>query len=304
MLEELPLNQKFAGALLVILSALGFGSMPLFALDAYQGGATVSTMLLIRFSTAAILLFAFATWRHGVPRVRGKDLLPLFILGGVFYTTQSSFYLTAIRFIPASLAAMILDIFPLFVAVLSSIFFHERLTLRGALAMLISFVGLALVLGTSWEAIDYRGVLLALGAALVYSAYIVLGNKVVRQLPPPVMSAYISLFTALGILLYGTASREISFQLQGSVWLPILGLTLCSTVLAMLLFFRGLELVGPTHAAILSMAEPLFTVLLSVWLLGEGLLPLQILGGGGILGGAALVILAHKEKVAPGEEYI
>ncbi len=298
------MNQKYAGALLIILSALGFGSMPIFALYAYRGGVTVATMLLIRFVIAAVILFGYAAFRYGMPRVGRQDLLPLFILGAVFYTMQSSFYLTAIRFIPASLAAMILYIFPLFVAGLSSIFFRERLTPKVAVAMCISFVGLALVLGTSWGMVDYRGVLLALGAALIYSAYIVLGNKVVRGLPAPVMSAYISLFTAGGILVYGTVAGQLSFDFQASVWPPILGLALCSTVLAMLMFFRGLEIVGPTHAAILSMAEPFFTVLLSVWLLGEGLLPMQILGGGAILGGAALVIAAQKEKVAPGEEYI
>jgi len=72
----------------------------------------------------------------------------------------------------------------------------------------------------------------------------------------------------------------------------------------MLFFSRGLEIVGLTNAAILSMAEPLFTVVLSVVLLGETLLFQQILGGAAILGGAGLVIASQNEKSARNEEYM
>jgi drug/metabolite transporter (DMT)-like permease len=298
------LNQKIIGAVLIIFSALGFGSMTIFATYAYRGGITVATMLFIRFCIATVILFIYVGLRYGRPQVRGKDFFALFILGAVFYTTQSSFYLTAIRYISASLAAIILYIFPLFVAGLSIVFFRERLKAKTVVAMALSFLGLAFVLWTSFASIDYRGVLLALGAALIYSLYIVLGNKVVRDLPAPVMSAFISLFTAAGIFCYGSLSGQLHFDFQATAWSPVIGLALCSTVLAMLFFFRGLEIVGPTNAAILSMAEPLFTVALSVLLLGEALLFQQILGGAAILGGAGLVIASQNEKSTRNEEYI
>lgn len=297
-------NRKIFGSGLVVLSAMGFGSMPIFAMFAYRGDITVPTLLFIRFSIAAVVLFVYAIIKYGIPKLAGKDFFYLFILGSVFYTMQSSFYLTSIKYIPASMAALILYIFPLVVAVMSAVFFKEKITLKVMAAMFVSFAGLILILGTSYADIDYRGALYALAAALVYSAYIVLGNKVVKNLPAPVMSAFITLFTAIGVFSYGSLTGQISFNFDRSVWVPVIGLALFATVFAMLAFFKGLDIVGPTKSSILSMAEPLFTIVLSAMLLGESLSVLQILGGIAVLAGAVLVIIIHHGQDTILEEYM
>jgi drug/metabolite transporter (DMT)-like permease len=69
---------------------------------------------------------------------------------------------------------------------------------------------------------------------------------------------------------------------------------LFSTVLAMLAFFAGLELVGSTRAAILSTTEPLMTAILSTVLLDQRLTTWQMAGGLAVLAGAVLVVLPQK----------
>lgn len=292
------------GSILVVLAAMGFGSMPIFAMYAYKGGITVPALLFIRFSIAAVVLFAFVFIKYGRPKITWKDCFSLFILGSIFYTMQSSFYLLSIKYIPASLAALILYVFPLIVAGMSAVFFKEKITVKVMAAMLLSFAGLVLILGTSYGHIDFRGAAFALGAAVVYSSYIVLGNKVVKDLPAPVMSAFITLFTAIGVFVYGTVAGQMNFNFASSVWVPAIGLAFCATVFAMLAFFKGLDIAGPTKSSVLSMAEPLFTIVMSAFLLGESLTIMQIIGGIAVLVGAVLAVVAHSGNDAIGEEYM
>ena len=59
------------------------------------------------------------------------------------------------------------------------------------------------------------------------------------------------------------------------------------------LVLAGLERIGPTNAAMLSVLEPLVTVLLAALLLGEALRPVTLLGGGLIL--VSVLVVARGE---------
>ena len=66
-----------------------------------------------------------------------------------------------------------------------------------------------------------------------------------------------------------------------------------ATVIPVVMFLTGLEMIGPTNAAMLSTLEPVVTVLLAAWLFDERLTPVAILGGGLIL--AAVILLTRSE---------
>lgn len=267
--------------------------MPLLALYAYEGGATVGTVLTCRFFITAAIFFLCVTLRKSHVPLSRKQLLSLMLLGGVFYMLQSTTYLTAVRFISPSLASLILYTYPILVAILSFFVDHEPIGARTIIAIVISLGGVFLMLKVSGEDINIAGVLLALCAAVVYTCYIVIGNRVVKQLPSIVTSAYVALFAALSLLLINLVTGDLHFAVSLQGWLAILGIALFSTVIAMLAFFRGLELVGSTQAAVLSTTEPLVTVCLSALLLGERLSALQLLGGLAVLTGAVLAATAR-----------
>ena len=115
------------GVALVILSALGFSIMPLMALYAYDYKITVSTLLLIRFTTASVIFFIYIALFIKKTGITGKSILHFIFLGGVCYTLQSTFYFNSVKFISPSLAVLMLYTFPVFVSVLSYLFFGERL---------------------------------------------------------------------------------------------------------------------------------------------------------------------------------
>ena len=80
-------------------------------------------------------------------------------------------------------------------------------------------------------------------------------------------------------------------------WGAVAGLTLLSTVVAMLTFFAGLRRIGPVNTSLLSTLEPVMAVVLGAIFLGERLSLRQGLGGLLIL--VAVVVLARSDPGRP-----
>ena len=281
------------GLLLVLYSALGFGLIPIFALLAYRGGINVVTLLAIRFALSGLVLFAFLLARgRGVLR-QALSALPSLLGLGLCYTLQSGFYFSAVRHISASLASILLYSYPAFVCLLAFLVEREKLTARTLLALAVSLAGVILVLGSSLGAASPAGVLLALGAALVYSLYITLANRVLRSVQPVVAMAVVTLVTSVIYLGLGLAAGSLNLAFAPAAWLPIALLIGVSTLLAIFAFFRGLAILGSNRASIVSMTEPLFTIGFSILLFGDRLGWQQIVGGVLVLGGTVLVTTAR-----------
>lgn len=294
------MNNFYKGAFFSLLSAFGFALLPIFALYAYRGHISVTTLLFLRFSIAAVLFFLYVFAKYKGLVFHKKDLFYLFILGGICYNLQARFYFSSVKYIPASLAALFLYTYPLIVTGLSFLVDREKITGKMGVSIGISFIGLILILGTSIGTMNGFGILLALGAAFVYSVYIMLGNRVLKSTPSLVASAFVAFFSSIGVLIFGFFTDGLNFSFQPVVWLPILGLVFFSTVIAILFFFRGMELIGPAKASVISMMEPVFTVILSTIFLQDRLTSVQLIGGVFVLTGASFVMRSREQKRTPG----
>jgi len=290
------LNHFYRGAFLVFLSAAGFGLIPIFALYAYKGGANVNTLLFLRFTTAAIFFFILIMVKNIKFQLTRSHVLSLFILGSVLYTLQSNFYLSSVKFIPASLAVLLFYTYPVFVALLSSLVIRETLSRQILASIALSIIGLIMVLGDSFNNINPQGIMLAFGSALLYSFYIVLGNRVVQQLPALLTSAFITLFASISYLIMGISTSSIKLDLSAEAWVAVAGIVLFSTIMAILTFFRGIELIGSTKASILSMIEPLVTIGFSALLFYERLSWIQLLGGVFVVLSSVYVVTAEVRR--------
>ncbi|SHK18960.1 Threonine/homoserine efflux transporter RhtA [Geosporobacter subterraneus DSM 17957] len=289
---------RYKGVILVLLSALGFALMPTFALFAYQTGISVTTLLFIRFALASLLFFLYIFLKEIPLQLTGKDYLSLFLLGGICYNTMSNLYFTSVKYIPAALAVLMLYTYPMIVSILSFLIDRVTPSRKVILSLGISFMGLILVLGSSIATVNHQGVLFALGASFIYSIYIVLGNRIIRKIPSLIATSFITLFSSVGIFLLGLLSGSLSFHFDASAWIWILGLSLFSTILAIFTFFKGMELLGPTHASILSMAEPLFAIIITVVLFQDTITLFQIIGGTAVLFGAFLTAKSQEQHTA------
>lgn len=281
--------ERAIGIGLIAFSAAGFGTLAIFGRYAYAAGMDAITVLFLRFGLAALVLFALLFLRRE-PLPRGRPLVQLIGMGAVGYVGQAFCYLTALNYASSGLVALLLYLYPVFVTILSVVVLHEQMTRRKVLALAIALVGTGLTIGPAGG--QGLGILLALMAAGIYSIYIIVGAQVMKQVSAVQSSTVIftSAGTIAGVLML-IEGPHLPATVDG--WGAIGGIVAVATVLPVVAFLAGLSRIGPTNAAMLSTLEPVVTVLLAVWLQGEFLQPLTIIGGSLIL--AAVLLLTQSE---------
>jgi drug/metabolite transporter (DMT)-like permease len=271
---------RSSGTLLCLASAAGFGAMAAFGKLAYDEGATVGTLLSVRFTLAAALFWLLTPVRE-VRALSRRDIAIALGLGMCGYALQAGCYFAALDRIDASVLGLLVYTYPAMVAVAAFLIGRERLDARRIAALALASGGLVLVLaGSGGGSLDPLGAALGLGAAAVYCTYILVSDGISTRIRPQVLATIVCSGAAVTLTAGSAALGELrpgDLTLAGWGWLA--GLAVVSTVGAIGLFFAGLKRVGPTMAAILSTAEPVVTVVLAFLLFGEALGPMQLIGG-------------------------
>ena len=133
------------GVAYVVISAAAFGAMAILARFAFSSGVDTTTLLALRFGIAAAVMLALLRVRN-ITLPRGSVLGALIALGAAGYGGQAICYFTALRLAPAGLAALLLYLHPALVAVLATLFLHERLTALKLVALATALLGTTLTI--------------------------------------------------------------------------------------------------------------------------------------------------------------
>lgn len=286
--QDVCMSPHLAGALYVAVSASCFGAMAIFAKYAYQDGVDVPTLLLLRFSIAAVTMVAIVVaQRRAWPR--GLNFWLLAAMGGIGYVGQSYCFFSALEFASAALVALLLYLHPFMVTLLSAALFGQALTRIRLLAVFAALLGTALIIGADVSG-QPLGIALGVAAAVIYSAYLLTANRVMRHEDPVAASTLVMSAAAVSLALLAIFNGvALPQSLPG--WSAILAIAGVSTVIAMVCLFIGIQRLGASDAATLSTLEPVVTTLLAAALLGEHISVVQMAGGVVIL--AAVIVLAR-----------
>ncbi|HEV7496033.1 DMT family transporter [Baekduia sp.] len=296
----MSLSSHHRGTALCVLSACAFGAMAIFAKEAYATGATVVTLLSIRFLLAAALFWVIVAVRGGAQLPSRRVIVASIGLGAAGYAAQAGLFFGALTRIDASLTSLLLYLYPMLVFLGAVAAGRERVTARRVGALALASVGAALVLMSgSLGALDGVGVAMALGAAVIYAAYILIADRIVGTVDAFLMAALVTTGAAASTLAAGVGSGSLDLHFAAAGWGWIAAMALGSTVLGVSAFFVGLREVGPATASIVSTAEPVVTVALATAIYGEALGAGQLAGGVLVLG--AVVILQLRTGTVEGD---
>ncbi|NDC39379.1 MAG: EamA family transporter [Proteobacteria bacterium] len=172
------MSDRSKGVLQMLLSGVCFGFLGVFGKWAYERGVQPGELLAVRFLVAAPLLGL------GLLLIRPKALrlgwvrgLVAVLLGVMGYAVFASFYFEALSGLSASLTVMLLYAYPILVTLGARIFFNERVSTRGWVAL--PLVSLGLVLLVWGEVRMTRPGYLAYGvlSAVFYAAYILASRR-------------------------------------------------------------------------------------------------------------------------------
>jgi drug/metabolite transporter (DMT)-like permease len=277
--REMPVTAELAGTIMVLLSATGFGALPILAKYGYATGLVLDQMLALRFLIASVgMSVLVAVSGHSPLRIGARKALSLLALGVIGYGGQSFAFFAALRSLPASLTELVLYTYPAIVAIGGWLLFKRAVPGRHWLAMLASFLGLTLLVGNIRLELT-TDLAFAIAAPLAYGLYIVAGEYLMRGTPAILASTIVIYGAALAWSAVSIAGGHLVLPSCPQAWTVVGLLAVVPSMASISLFLAALPRIGGGRTALLSMWEPIFAVILAFMLLGEQLGALQVAGG-------------------------
>ena len=279
------LNRLKDPRIMMIVSMAVFGTLGPFVRN-----ITVSSseLALYRAILAALLISVYflITKQHIDFKVIRKEA-PVLLLSGVAMGINWILLFEAYKYTTVSVATLSYYFAPVIVTAVCPLLFKEKLTARQIICFIMSTVGLVLLIGITdlgKGGSSLKGIAFGLGAALFY-AMVILLNKFIKGVAG-IQRTMLQFISAIAVLFpYVLLTGGITLGSMNSMgWVCLLVVGLFHTGVCYCLYFSSLKELPGQEAAILSYIDPLVALLVSVFILGEQILPVQILGGLMILG--------------------
>ncbi len=287
------------GPALIIIAGCFWGSMGIFVRSLGEYGFDSIQIVSIRVTLAALIfaLVLIIKDRSGFKISFGD--IPIFLglgFGSILFFTVC--YFTAITMMSLSTAAILLYTSPVWIMLMSVLFFHEKLDKKKLVALALAFAGCVLVSGISGQGMTLTGLLVGLGSGIGYGLYSILGTIALRKYSSFTVTTYTFLFAAGGSWIICRPADLISkFSNTAEPGFLIFFCFLTALVTAVIPFLAytlGLESVEASKAGILATIEPMVATLIGILVFSE---PLTLMSGIGILMIlSAVVILNLKQR--------
>lgn len=295
------MKRKNKGIALGMAAACTYGTNPLFALPLYALGFQVNSVLFYRYIFAVIL---YGLWIVLYRKISLKISLKeggLLLFLGIMFSISSLTLFSSYDYLGAGISSTILFVYPIFVALIMSIFFKEKIAVKTIISIVLMVGGISLFYKSdNGETLSLYGLALVFASALSYAVYMVALKEInlIKRMQFQKLTFYVMLF---GLLVYIVNSRfgldiqkiEKPFMLG-----CLLGLAVLPTIISLETMTISIKLIGPTLAAIIGALEPVTAVFLGIIFFGEQMTFKIALGICLILASVFLIVIGSKPKSA------
>jgi drug/metabolite transporter (DMT)-like permease len=287
------------GIVFALVGVLAFSFRPILIKLAYGAHpVSPSTLFFLRMVISLPFFFAAAWWLRGSGlRLTPRDWAAVAGLGLLGYYLASFLDFVGLQYVGAGVGRLILFLYPTLVLALSFVFLRRRPSARQVTALILTYVGVALVVSdqvgaTPQGRLFLLGVLLVFASALFYATYLVASSQIVQRVGSMRFTAYSMMAaTVPAVLQFAALEGAASLELPRDVWLyaALIG-TFC-TVLPVFLQAEALKRIGATEFALVGAVSPVSVAVMSALGLGEPFGWPQVAGAALVIGGVLLVSL-------------
>jgi drug/metabolite transporter (DMT)-like permease len=209
----------------------------------------------------------------------------LFIIAFMNNAVPFTLFVWAQRHIDSSMAAVLNATMPFFTVILAAVFLSdEKINGFKLLGVPVGILGTAILIGPNLQAsstLSVLGQLAALLATFLYAVSSVYARRFKEWGLSPIMIAAGQVTMAALMLLPLTLIIEQPWTLpmppMETIY-ALMGITLLSTVLSYILYFKLIASAGATNASLVTFLNPVTAIILGTLLLGEIITPTQTLG--------------------------
>jgi drug/metabolite transporter (DMT)-like permease len=287
-------NKQTAGILAAFSSAVFLGLAPVFGKLAITLGFTPFAVVALRTGFAAgILLLAVAIF---YPKY--LYIFPVALAGcalaGVINGFGSLLYYLALQRLDASVGQLLYSLYPFFVA-LWLILDHQPPSKLTLFRVGLASVAVLLLTNVSNSSVNPIGVMMMIGAAVLYAMHLPINQRVLYEVPAPTVALY-TLLSMSAVVIPAYFIFDRAWPAANVPWLPVAGLTFV-TIFSRIALFLGVKKIGGMQTALLGLAELLIAIIFSHLWLGESLTWLQWLGAVGL--GISLILVMFEKSPPP-----
>ena len=285
------MNNKAKGYALGAIAAATYGMNPLFALPLYADGMNPDSVLFFRYLFAIPLVGLILKARGRSLRVERRALLPLAGMGLLVALSSLALFLSY-NYIAAGIASTMLFVYPILVALIMTLVFHERITLQTVVCIALALVGIGLLYRSAdGVTLSLAGTVFVMVSALAYALYIVGVNRPgLKHIATLNVTFYVLLF---GLVLFvARFACGVAFTLPHTwyLWGCVVALAVFPTAISFLCTTSAIQYIGSTPTAILGALEPVTAVFFGVTVFGESLTFRESVGLALIIAAVTLVV--------------
>jgi len=294
--------------LLLALSVIWGGSFFFIKVAVHE--VTPLTVVLLRVGVAALLLQAYVYLTGRKMPTSSRTWGSYFLMGLLTNALPFSLIVWGQQYIDSSLASILNAASPIFSVFLAHLLTHdEPMTVPRVIGVLLGWAGVAMLIG--FESLQGLGLhvwgqLAVIGAALSYAFSAIYGKRFKGTSSVVLAAGMLTSATVIMLPLVIVFEHPLAISPSAQAWGAMLGLTVVSTALAYLIYFRLLASAGATNALLVTFLIPVTAILLGVTILGErpdwhafGGLVLILVGLGAIDGRLVAKLRAARQRTTP-----
>ena len=265
------------GVIFALVAGILFGLIGPTTKIAYNSGASVALTIFLRYAVASIIILPFIPYQKNLLEIFTNNLKYfLSISAGSILLTLG--LLTSVIFIEVSLTILIFCLYPIYVLLFSIIVDKEKISLTVKILFFVTFLGIVLVIGPSFKAINIIGILLAFLASLGSTSMIIVNQKMsIKGISPIPINIFINVFNTIFFFVILKIFFSLNFNFDINIYLLILIPSVCYSF-ALLSQLIAIPKIGQSYTALFLYLEPVVGVLGAVFLLNENLETYQMIG--------------------------
>ena len=238
----------------------------------------------LRFSAGSLLMLAILRYQHGPISLPKRDYKQLILLGLIGNAAYQSMFIWGLKYTSAANGSLIINATPIVVGFLGALWGIERMRLGLALALLLGFTGVLIVLlpnRSSVSAMNFQGDLLMVGSMLSWAIYTLGVRRYATGMDPIYLTTWTIVFGTLCLVIFnGMSVFEAQWSLYSfAAWFGLAYSIIGSLIISYLLWNMSVQRVGGVRTTIYISMIPLVAAL-SAWVaLGEAITVYHLLGG-------------------------
>lgn len=276
------MNSYKTGYIYVLLAAFFFALIAVIGKTAMNTGINVFDLLILQNIAAVLfMLVYFAAVDIKRLRLNRRSLKTVLIQGLIGSAGTTILFYLALQRMNAGIASMLLFTHPVLVSIYFMASKTKKITITSNLALIAAFLGSLMVINVfniDIAKTPLIGIVFGILSSTAYAFFNIYADVKLKDFDPLVTAFYTTFTILLVALVLRPGFFRFEFVMNTELILYVCELAVVSGILPIIFLYKGINRVGADKASIVATSELPITILMSFFVLGERMGPIQLAG--------------------------